>query len=321
MSRVRRVLKPLLTVLIVLCAGYFFFRAFQRNWADIRAHDFRLSVGHLIGSALAYAVAVLLGTWAWGLSINALSSGKVDFRQSVAVVNASSLTKYIPGKLWSYALQMYWLDGLGFSKALIVYVNLMNLAISLGVSLILGLLCLALTVSTVPLVPLLAVIAGLVVLDICAILFNRAVLNGLITLVNRWFKREFSYFRFERSLLLKLHAIHVTSALIQSVGIYAFCFAIGYPIAWRTGLLVIGSGLVGEVAGFLAIIVPGGIGVREGLMYALMGGASTGSLAIVMPVASRLLTMAVDVLLGLVALKLLQQLVAAKRAADARSNA
>ncbi|HYQ17057.1 MAG TPA: hypothetical protein VEQ58_14900, partial [Polyangiaceae bacterium] len=80
------------------------------------------------------------------------------------------------------------------------------------------------------------------------------------------------------------------------------------------GLMVIGSSLVADVAGFLAIVVPGGIGVREGLMYTILGGQATGSLAIVMPVASRLLNMAVDVLLGAVAFKLLKTLTVKKPA-------
>jgi uncharacterized membrane protein YbhN (UPF0104 family) len=66
------------------------------------------------------------------------------------------------------------------------------------------------------------------------------------------------------------------------------------------------------VAGFLAIVVPGGIGVREGLMYAILGGELSGSLAIVMPVASRLLNMGVDIVLGAVAFKLLRTLMPKK---------
>ena len=104
---------PLLSVLVGLCVIWFFARAFRRNWAEVRAHEFDLSWPFLLGSALATLAAILLATYAWYASINALSSGKVDFRQSIAAANLSGLTKYIPGKVWSYALQMYFLDGLG----------------------------------------------------------------------------------------------------------------------------------------------------------------------------------------------------------------
>lgn len=313
-ARFRHVLKPLATAVLVACVVVFFYRAFERNWTSIRSHDFQLRPGYLLAAAAGALATSLLGTLAWSTSLNALSSSKIRFRQSVAAVNASGLTKYIPGKIWSYALQMYWLNGLGFAKALVVYVNLMNLAISLGTSLMLGLVCLAVSSAALPLSALLGALAALLVIDVCAVLFNRTLVNYVISLFNRVLKRELSYIHVGPPLLLRLHLIHLTAAVTSGLGAYAFCFAIGYPISVDRGLVVIGSSLVADVAGFLAIVVPGGIGVREGLMYAILGGAATGSLAIVMPVASRLLNMAVDVLLGAVAFKLLKTLSAKKPA-------
>jgi uncharacterized membrane protein YbhN (UPF0104 family) len=317
MSQPRRALKLVVSAVLVLCAGYFFYRAFQRNWASIQQHEFKIAPVYLIAAALGALATNLLGTLAWATSLNALSPSRIGFRQSIAAVNASGLTKYIPGKIWSYALQMYWLDGLGFSKAVIVYVNLVNLAISLGMSLIVGLVCLLISSVSLPLLLLLGSLGALLLFDVCAVLFNRILVNALITLVNRVLKRQFAYFRIERMLLVRLHLIHLLAAFTSGLGAYAFCFAIGYRISVDRGLVVIGSSLVADVAGFLAIVVPGGIGVREGLMYAILGGAATGSLAIVMPVASRLLTMLVDVLLGAVAFRLLRTLTTAKRPAEA----
>ncbi|HKO51235.1 MAG TPA: lysylphosphatidylglycerol synthase domain-containing protein [Polyangiaceae bacterium] len=314
MPRLRPLLKPLLSALIVLCAGYFFFRAFQHNWADIQAHEFRITPLYLVGSALALLAACLLATLAWYTAINALGPSKIDFRQSVAAVNASGLTKYIPGKVWSYALQLYWLDGLGFSKALIVYVNLVNLLLSLGMSLMLGLGCLLFTDGGIPLRPVAYALVGLVIADIACVLFNRPLLIGLFSLTNRLFKRNFSYFEVSKGLLLELHLIQLVAAVASGLGAYLFCFAIGYEVETERALLVVGSSLVADVVGFLAIIVPGGLGVRETLMYAMLGGKGAGSLAIILPVASRMLNMLVDVLLGAVALKLLRSLTARKRA-------
>jgi glycosyltransferase 2 family protein len=314
--RLRSFIKPALSALIVLCAGFFFFRAFQRNWADIQAHEFRIAPFYLLASALSLLAACLLATFAWYTAINALSGSKIGFRQSVAAVNASGLTKYIPGKVWSYALQLYWLDGLGFSKALIVYVNLVNLLLSLGMSLMLGLACLLFTHGELPLRPVAYALAALLVLDVCCVLFNRPLLKALFSLTNRVFKRNLSYFEVTKGLLLELHLIQLLAAIASGLGAYLFCFSIGYDVELERALLVVGSSLVAEVVGFLAIIVPGGLGVRETLMYAMLGGKATGSLALVMPVASRMLNMFVDVLLGAVALKLLKSLTAARKRAE-----
>ena len=56
-------------MLIVGCAGFFFFRAFQRNWATVKAHDFRLAPAFLVASALALAGAMLLATFAVGVAL------------------------------------------------------------------------------------------------------------------------------------------------------------------------------------------------------------------------------------------------------------
>lgn len=309
----RQLIKPALSALIVLCAGFFFFRAFQRSWADIKAHEFRIAPFYLVGAALSLLAACLLATFAWYTAINSLSGSKIGFRQSVAAVNASGLTKYIPGKVWSYALQLYWLDGLGFSKALIVYVNLVNLLLSLGMSLMLGLACLLFTHGEIPLGPVSYALIGLLIADVVCVLFNRPLLKALFALANRVFKRNLSYFEVSKGLLLELHLIQLVAAVASGLGAYLFCFSIGYDVELSRALLVVGSSLVADVVGFLAIIVPGGLGVRETLMYAMLGGKTTGSLAIVMPVASRLLNMLVDVLLGAVALKLLKSLSASKR--------
>jgi uncharacterized membrane protein YbhN (UPF0104 family) len=314
MSRLRAALKPVLSILIVGATGFFFFRAFRHNWASVRQHDFRIAPLFLALAVVAAAVTALLATYGWQTAINTLSGrGKVNFRQSVAAVNASGLTKYIPGKVWSYALQMYWLDGLGISKPLIVYVNLVNLLISMAASVLLGLACLLLSSSNLPFGAVLASLIGLFALDVCCVLFNRAILNGAISLINRLLKKNFGYFRVTRKLLVELHVIHGLAALASGVSVYLFCFAIGYDLSPGRALLVISSTLVSDVAGFLAIVVPGGLGVREGLMYAMLGGAKTGSLALVLPVASRLMNMSVDVLLGIVALRLLRTLAAHKR--------
>ncbi len=317
MSRLRRLLKPALSVLVVLCVAWFFGKAFQRNWAEVRAHEFQFSVPFLVGAALSTLAAMLLATYAWYTSINTLSASKVDFRQSVAAANVSGLTKYIPGKVWSYALQMYWLDGLGISKALVVYVGVLNLAISMGVSVMFALVCLLFSQITFPASILLGSLLGLLAFDVFSIWVNHALLIALVSLVNRIFKRNLSAFDVTKSLLLELHLIHAAAAVLTGLAVYLFCFAIGYSITFERSLVVIGSSTLGDVVGFLAIIVPGGLGIREGLMYKILEGQATGSLALVLPVASRLLNMFVEIALGLVALRLLRTLTTRKPSSTA----
>jgi uncharacterized membrane protein YbhN (UPF0104 family) len=313
MNRLRPVLKPILSLVIIGTIAYYFFRAFQRNWASIAAHRFTIAPAFLLGSALGVGGAILLSTWAWHVAINELSPQRIKFRQSVAVNNASSLIKYIPGKVWSYALQMYWLDRLGFSKALLVYVNLVNLLISMATTTLLGLACLIVSPNPFPESALVLSFVALLTVDIACVTFNHAILNGLISTVNRLFKREVRSFEVRKALLVRLHAIQFGAAVVSGLSAYLFCFAIGYRIDLDRTLVVIGSTLVSDVVGFLVIVVPGGLGVREALMYAILGGQASGSLSLILPMGSRLLSMLVDILLGAVAFKLLSTLGPSKR--------
>jgi glycosyltransferase 2 family protein len=63
--------------------------------------------------------------------------------------------------------------------------------------------------------------------------------------------------------------------------------------------------IIADVTGFVAIIVPGGLGVREGVMYLLLTGVSTTALSLLLPIATRVVTMLVDISLGTTAVVLL----------------
>ncbi|MGE5172405.1 MAG: hypothetical protein ACM3MD_01095, partial [Betaproteobacteria bacterium] len=176
-------------------------------------------------------------------------------------MNTSSLTKYIPGKVWSYALQMYWLVNAGFSKSLIVYVNLVNLAISIITSLIVGLGYLLSSPDIFPVMVVFPLLLALVLFDVFFIKFNASVTNGMISLFNRAFHRDIKYFDISHGLLVYLHLIHFLAAFCFGIGAYLLCIGIGFEVTPGKILLVMSSLLISDVIGFLAVIVPGGLGV------------------------------------------------------------
>jgi hypothetical protein len=247
----------------------------------------------------------LCSTWAWHASVKslALGSAQIRFSQSFATVNTSSLTKYVPGKVWAYALQMYWLARLGFSKSLVLYVNLINMAVALITHVLLGLACWLIAsddfVDSVTLA-----LAVLLILDVLCIWFSGSVLNFGVSLVNRVFKRNMGYFRISPALMLKLHAAHLLAAALAGLAAFLLCFGIGYDVSVRQGALVTAASLISDVVGYLAFVVPGGLGVKEGMMFAMLGGAASGPLAVILPLAMRVISMVADITIGAVALKL-----------------
>jgi hypothetical protein len=220
--------------------------------------------------------------------------------------------KYIPGKVWSYALQMYLMAQRGVRKSLVLYVNLINIAVSLLTSALLGCALLLLAPAAhVPQVLLLSCFCALVVLDIVCIRFNASLFGWLIAVANRLLKKSIEPLDVPRRLLLRLHVIHAIAAVTFAFAVHWVCLGIGYRIGGAQALRVMGAFLLSDVVGFLAFVSPGGLGVREGVMYALLGGAASGSLAVLVPLAARAVSMLVDVVLGGTAVKLLKDLSAA----------
>lgn len=308
MSR-KRVLTLLVTAAVVGLVGYYFHRAFMANWASLSRQSLHVSWLQLGISFVAIIGAALLGTVAWQASVNELAGRRsFDFAQSFATVNASGLTKYLPGKVWSYALQMYWLSSAGLQKSLVIYINLLNLGLSLLMSGLTGLALLAISATGQKFGILGACAAALLVGDLLFIKYHGWALAQATRLGGKLLRREINYFEVPGSLLFKLHAVHFASAALSAISTFIAARAIGFPVPLAQFPLISASYLLADVVGFLALIVPGGIGVREGVMYFLLGGADFGPLAVVLPLVIRALGMASDVMLGALALFLLRRM-------------
>jgi glycosyltransferase 2 family protein len=301
-----QVLKQGVVLAIVGGVVFFFWRAIRQNWAEIQTHQFRLDYPLLVVSFGTVLAVSLLSTYAWQLTLQGLSArDDMTFRLSVATVNSSNLTKYLPGKFWSYALQMYWLSRSGYSKALVLFVNLTNLVVSLltGALLALGFL---LASGAFPWPWVGGAIALLLVAEVVCILYYGPAFKLGAALVKRVLRRDLGYFDMPRALLLRVHGAQLAAQVISGVGGYLLCFAIGYQLDLSTILLVMASLILADTAGFLFFLVPGGLGIREATMYFLLQGQSSESLALVLPLVTRLVSMAADVLLGAIALWLLR---------------
>lgn len=306
-----QVLKQLAGLAIVGGVFFFFWRAIRNNWAQIQNHQFRVDYPLLLVSFGTVIAASLLSTYAWQLILHGLSARRdMTFRLSVATVNSTSLTKYLPGKFWSYALQMYWLARSGYSKALVLFVNLTNLVVSLLTGVLLALVFLLVS-GAFPWQWVGGAIALLLMAEVVCILYYGPAFRLGSALVKRVLRRDLGYFDISRALMLRVHGAQLAAQVISGAGGYLLCFAIGYHLDLTTIFVVMASLILADTAGFVFFLVPGGLGVREATMYFLLHGQSGGSLALVLPLVTRLLYMAADVLLGAIALWLLRSSVRA----------
>lgn len=297
--------KYLVYAMVLSAIAYFFVQALQKNWHNVREHQFLIDPLNLSLGLITLFATYLIATVAWHRSINTLSAGpRLSWTHSVAAVNSSNLVKYLPGKVWTYTLQLYWLSKAGFSKSLVTYVNIINLGASITTTLICGLLLLLFTPNLLAPELTLAALAMIVAIDLVCIKFQAPLFRWGVTLAQRFLKRDLRYYEPSARTWLEIHALHLLAAIAFALCAYFTARGIGYPLPLRDSPRIMTALLLADLVGFVAVFAPGGLGVREGLMYVMLGGASSGSLALVLPLSIRMLNMLVDLTLGGFALHL-----------------
>lgn len=89
-------------------------------------------------------------------------------------------------------------------------------------------------------------------------------------------------------------------------GAYLLCLGIGFQAPVGKMLAIMSSMMISEVVGFLAVVTPAGLGIREGTMYLVLKDLSSGGLPLLLPFAAGIVNMLVDVYFGAMGLVLLK---------------
>ncbi len=310
---IKKHIKVILAVIIIGTVAYFFTTEFKKNWQDILAMNLRLNLPLLVGSVFFMILAYLGNTATWRYLINSFHPElpPISIKESIAIVNTTQLAKYIPGKVWSYAVQIYWLSKRGYSKSNVFFINLVATLSTLLAASAVGIIMLSITLDKVSKQGAMFIIGIVIVAYTVFILFHTPILSILIKLAARLVKKEISSVKISYKKILLTQIFYVVSNLLFCIGGFMLCTAIGITDDYQLIMCVVGSLLVGDVVGFVVLVTPGGLGVREWMMYFIISGvaAANKEVAVVVPIATRLLTMSVDISLGVTAFFLGQKTV------------
>lgn len=292
MPRVLR-LARLAVALAVLAALVW---AFASNWDAVRADLTRISPGVF----LVAAVPAALGTWltmlGWRVLLADLGS-RLHVAPAAGVFFVGQLGKYLPGSVWTVLVQADMAAHLDVPRRRTGVAGLVTIGLSVLTGLVVGL-------PAVPLLlrgsggasPLWALVAVPVLALLCwPALLNRTIAAGLRVLRRDPLARELS-----------------ARALLSTVGLYAvawLCFgAHTLVLAWAvsapataphlTLAALTGYGLAGAL-GMLTVILPAGLGAREGILTLVLASAMPVSAGATVALVSRFVVTVVDVLAAL----------------------
>lgn len=285
---------------IVLMTGvlWFFWSQARNHWHQLE--NFQL---HFFWPALLLALALVLthyfiATLAWRMVIVGTSGKSLTIKESIGLSNISQLTKYVPGKVWSYAIQMILLSAHGISKSRVLSVNAIMLLSLAGSSTVIGMGYLWFSGILLPR-PLSAIIFTVALAAYLLLLFGGTwTLNLLVRFVNRILHRQLDMIELPLSTMFCAHGLNLLSNLLYGVSGYLVALGIGMPNDFSMVIPISAAMLLSDTVGFFVFLAPGGIGVREGVMFAILKSVIGIQTCFVLPIAIRLVTTVNDLLLG-----------------------
>lgn len=271
--------------------------AFVRNWRDVSVHLAEISWSTFAWASLAAAAGIWLTMLGWKTILGDLGSD-LHLAPATGVYFVGQLGKYLPGSLWSVLVQADMAAHLKVPRTRTAVAGLLALGFALATGLLVGLpsATFLLRTSTDGL--------GwwvLLAIPIVVVLLIPRLLNALIALGLRLMRQQ----PLERELSTRA----VLLSVVTFVGVW-LCFGVHTLLLARavagpsphpdlTGASLTGYALSVSL-GMLLIVLPAGIGAREGLLTLILSAAIPAPAAAAVAIVSRFIVTLLDVLSALV---------------------
>jgi uncharacterized membrane protein YbhN (UPF0104 family) len=259
--RLRRIVQALI-VLVILA---FWAQALASNWRQLAAFSWELSWPWLLASLAILVAQMLLLATAWRRML-ALMGAPLAWRPGVSLWLKTQIARYVPGGIWDIAGRLALGREAGvslraMSASIVLEMALQVLSASVFLLVALLLRSGAQASAYAPLVVLLLVASAILLLPP---VFRRLINWGLRLLRRPELDIQATY-----GDMLLLFGAGLLSHLLLGVGFVLFARGVT-AISWQQAPEMIASFVGAWLVGFLALIVPMGIGVREAALALLL---------------------------------------------------
>ncbi|MEO9151994.1 MAG: lysylphosphatidylglycerol synthase domain-containing protein [Lapillicoccus sp.] len=291
-DRVLTVLRVVVALLVLAVVVW----GVARNWSQISVDLGRVDLGSLALSTALAAVGTWLTMLGWRVLLTDLGS-PLHLAPAAGVFFVGQLGKYLPGSVWTVVAQADMASRLGVPRRRTGVVGLVTIGLSVVTGLLVGLPAVPHLTRSGGVALSAVLVAALCVLLVlcCPPLLNRVVARGLRVLRREPLEHQLS-----------------TRAVLLTVGLYVLawgCFGAHVLVLARavggsgtgpglTTAALTGYALAGSL-GMLTVILPAGLGAREGLLTLVLGSAMTTPGAAAVAIISRFVVTVVDVLAAL----------------------
>lgn len=282
-------LRSFAKIIIVLVILFFFIRYIYTHWTSLAQYQWKFNYQLLfISLALVFANFVFL-IQIWRRLIFRMGYS-LKFAKAFKIFFYSSLGKYVPGKVWSVLGMVYMCEKQGIPREASVTSAVLNQALNM----IGGMLLVVIVSGTKFLgglpITLYLPLAGILIIFIYPPLLER-VLNVSLKLLKREpIKINLS---FRNNLVFTL--LFMLSWSVYGIAFNIFIRSLT-PYSWNLLPFVSSAFIFSYIIGFLSVFVPGGLGVREGILVFYLSSYFPVPVATLIALLSRLWMTAAEIL-------------------------
>ncbi|MGL5857446.1 MAG: lysylphosphatidylglycerol synthase domain-containing protein [Angustibacter sp.] len=276
----------LLAVAVLVAVGWAVAARWDQVWVTLARVD-----GGALALSLALALLALVFTLIGWRALMADLGSPLAPGPASGVLFVGQLGKYLPGSVWSVVVQAEVAAALGVPRRRTAVAGLLSVVLSAFAGLGIGLVALPELLRTggrLYLLVLLLVPVGLVGL-------HPRVLDAVIGWLLRLLRREPLEHRLSGRAIATTMASYLVAWLCLGGHVWVLVRDLGANPSDAVVPAVFGYALAASV-GMVAVLVPAGVGVREGILLLLLTGPLDPSAALAVVVLSRFLVTASDVL-------------------------
>ena len=255
----------------------------------------------LVGAGALFAASVLVETLSWYRIMRAVAvqSRALPLLDAFAVFNVTAIGKYLPGKVWGYAWQVYLLARRGLPPSVSLRAGAIALVVASAAGAAVG--CAGAFLGNLGAAPTAASLVAVAVLT-ALILFPQR--SAIVSALARRLRIDADAGPVAPDALAEAGGGYCAVWMVYGAGGVLLARALEPSLTFTTAAAVVAAMCLSWLVGMVVVIAPAGLGVREAVM-ALALSHLPGRLGFILPVATRLLLVVVDLALEASALAIL----------------
>lgn len=251
--------RRVLVAAVVVAAGY----QLVVNWNEVWKTLSGIAWQSALLSQVAVVLSIAFGVLGWQTLVDDLGK-PIGVVRSAQINLVGALGKYVPGSLWAYVLQMELGKKAGLARARIFTSSLVQVGISIVVSLLLGAVAMPVIFDQTP-----RAMWLFVLLPIGLVALHPRILTWGTSLVLKVLRKPPLDHRLKWSTIGKVFGFAVLGFGFQGLHLWLLANSVGAP-GVKGLLLCIGAMALAMTVGLFFFVMPAGAGAREVVMGAVL---------------------------------------------------